>query len=98
MHPPSEFGSYISDPASYDLWWDAQTLSIAPEGSARPGQEVRAQTAALGKRWPVSVRVEMVDDSERRIHLKTVLPLGITAHNHISCVPLDETNCRVSFG
>ena len=99
VHAPADHVWHLlSQPCNYDLWWDAKTLSIKPEGPARPGQQVQAQTVGLGRRWPIGIRVEMVDESKRQIRFTTALPLGITGHNHISCVPIDEANCRVSFG
>ena len=90
--------TFVSEPANYALWWDAQTRSIVPEGAVSPGQKIYAQTTALGKHWNVNVTVEEVDEAKRQIHLTTVLPWGITVHNHIACIPLDDAHCRVSFG
>ena len=99
VHAPAErVWRLLSQPHNYALWYDAQTLSITPEGPATPGQQVRAQTREFGRWWSIDIEVEMVDESKRQIRFKTALPLGITGHNHISCVPLDEDNCRVSFG
>ena len=118
IHAPVErVWSFVSEPANYDLWWDAQShwsflseptnyalwrdaqaQSIVPEGPASPGQKIYAQTTALGKHWTVTVIVEDVDEAKRQIHLTTVLPWGITVHNHITCLPLDAAHCRVSFG
>ncbi len=88
----------LSDPASYALWWDAQTYSIVPEGPAQAGQKIYAQTRGLGRQWDVRIIVEKVDPSAHQIHLKTMLPLGITVYNHITCVPLNNSTCRVTFG
>jgi hypothetical protein len=96
--PVERVWSFLSEPANYALWWDAQTRSIVPEGTASPGQKIYAQTTALGKRWPVTVLVKDVDEAKRQIQLTTVLPLGITVHNHITCLALDPAHCRVSFG
>lgn len=95
--PAGRVWHLLSQPHNYALWYDAQTLSISPEGPAKPGQQIRAQTTAIGRRWTIGIRVEMVDEPKRQIRFKTALPFGITGHNHISCVPLDEANCRVSF-
>ena len=88
----------LSEPASYALWWDAQTRSIVPEGVAQPGQRICAQSKALGRRWDVNIIVEQVDEVKHHIDLTTMLPLGITVHNHITCTPLGEATCRVAFG
>ena len=93
--PVERVWSFLSEPTNYALWWDAQTRSIVPEGRASPGQKIYAQ---IGKHWTVTVIVEDVDEGNRQIHLTTVLPWGITAHNHITCLPLDPAHCRVSFG
>ncbi len=99
VHAPAErVWSLLADPANYALWWDAQTRAIVPEGPARPGQEVYAQTAALGRQWDVKVLVRQVDEHKRQIDLTTMLPFGITVRNHITRIPLDAGRCRVSFG
>ena len=88
----------LSEPASYASWWDAQTRSIIPDGTAEVGQEIYAQTRGLGKQWDVLIRVEMVDETRHQIALTTMLPLGITVYNHLACSPLDPATCRVTFG
>lgn len=94
--PVERVWSFLSEPANYALWWDAR--SIVPEGPAFPGQKIYAQTTALGKNWNVNVMVEELDEAKHQIHLTTVLPWGITVHNHITCIALDYARCRVSFG
>ena len=96
--PIEKVWGYLSEPANYALWWDAQTLSITPEGHAQAGQRVRAQTTEFGRKWNVNLSVEKIDDARHQIDLTTQLPFGITVKNHISCVPIDNTSCRVSFG
>jgi len=88
----------LADTASYALWWDAQTCSIAPPGLAHPGQKIYAQSSAFGKRWEVHIIVNSVDATKHQIDLTTELPLGITVHNHIACSALNPTQCRVAFG
>ncbi len=100
VHAPAErVWELVSEPANYALWWDARLRIIAPAGRARPGQQVEAQRAALGRLWNVvHITVEDIDHARRVLDLTTRLPFGITVHNHITCVPLDATSCRVSFG
>ena len=89
----------LSEPANYDQWWDAQTGAITPPGSAQAGQRIEAGPTVLGRHWNViNITVESVDHARRVIELTTRLPFGITVHNHIGCVALDATTCRVSFG
>jgi uncharacterized protein YndB with AHSA1/START domain len=99
IHAPVErVWQLLVEPAHYALWWDAQTRSIDPAGSARAGQRIEAETIAFGLRWPVRIVVESVDPGRRQIQLTTQLPFGITVHNHIVCAALDRATCRVTFG
>jgi uncharacterized protein YndB with AHSA1/START domain len=97
--PVERVWSLLADPHQYSLWWDAQTLSIEPDGPAQPGQVIHAQSRALGRWWDViTSRVERVDPGSHQINLTTSLPLGITVHNTITCVALNPNSCRLSFG
>jgi uncharacterized protein YndB with AHSA1/START domain len=41
IHAPLErVWGFLSEPANYALWWDAQTRSIHPEGHAQAGQKI----------------------------------------------------------
>jgi hypothetical protein len=74
IHAPAErVWHLLSQPDSYALWWDAHTLSITPEGPAKPGQQVRAQAAALGRWWPIDstrliARFRLVETSLSRLY------------------------------
>ncbi len=96
--PVERAWSLLADPANYDRWWDAETRAVTPAGPGKVGQKIFAQTKELGRQWDVNIVVEMVDQVEREIKLTTRLPFGITVHNHIRCVPLENTTCRVTFG
>jgi hypothetical protein len=96
--PLERVWSFLSEPENYALWWDAQTISIMPAGHTSPGQKIHAQSMGLGKRWNVDILVEGLDEQRHQIHLKTMLPLGITVFNHITCTPLNNAATQVSFG
>lgn len=99
VHAPVErVWRLLADPSRYDLWWDAHTVSIVPEGPARAGQQVTAYVGALGLRAAVRLTVQSVEPDKRQLDLLTRLPLGITVQNHITCTPLDQRLTRVSFG
>ena len=90
--------SFLSEPENYALW-DARTRSISPAGHAVPGQVIRARTTALGKGWDVNILVEGLEEDRHQLHLKTMLPLGITVFNHITCTPVSSNAAtQVSFG
>lgn len=88
----------LASPIRYANWWDAQTLSIIPEGPAQSGQQISAQTVALGTRWEVHITVQAVTPEKQQLDLLTRLPLGITVYSHITCASLDDEHTRVSFG
>ena len=90
--------SFLAEPANYALWWDAHTRSISPAGAAQPGQQIMAQSSALGREWPVNILVEGVDDTKHQLDLKSMLPLGITVFNHITCTALNPATTQVTFG
>jgi len=96
--PIDQVWSLLADPAQYASWWDAQTRAIVPEGPAQPGQQVFAQTSALGMRWEIHLSVQAVAPETRQLDLLTRLPLGITVRNHITCARLDDRHTRVGFG
>jgi ligand-binding SRPBCC domain-containing protein len=96
--PAERVWELLSEPANYDQWWELQTRAITPAGPAQPGQRIEARGIGLGRPFKVNIAVEDIDNAKRVIDLTTRLPFGITAHNHIACVPLDATTCRVSFG
>ncbi len=37
----------LAEPANYDLWWDAKTRSIAPEGTRTGGTKSACQSGRL---------------------------------------------------
>jgi ligand-binding SRPBCC domain-containing protein len=96
--PVEQVWRLLADPSRYALWWDAETVSIIPEGPAQAGQRVFATTSVLGKKWKVHLTVQAVASEKRQLDLLTQLPFGITVHNHITCTPLDSQHSRVSFG
>jgi hypothetical protein len=96
--PIEQVWRLLDDPAQYAQWWDAQTRSIIPAGPAHSGQQILAQTVALGMRWDVHVTIQAVMPETYQLELVTRLPLGITVLNHIHCTPLDSRHTRVGFG
>ncbi len=96
--PLEEVWALLVQPETYDLWWDAHTERIVPEGPATPGQVVYAWASGLGKRWEVQAKIEEIDTRKHQIAFTTTLPLGVQAHNRLNCAALDERSCRLQFG
>ncbi len=98
VHAPVEqVWPLLADPSRYDLWWEAHTVSIMPEGPAQAGQLIVAYVKAVGLKWAVHLTVRSVNPEKHQLELLTQLPLGITGHNRITCTPLDQRLTRVSF-
>lgn len=85
----------LSDPARFDDWWEADTESIEPQGPAQPGQVISAR---LGHWLHMTATVDGVEPARHRLDLTTHIPFGFTGHNHITCSPLADGRCQVSFG
>jgi hypothetical protein len=96
--PVESVWELLSEPTLYDEWWDAHTERIVPEGKAAPGQVLYAKTSALGRKWDVTLRFEMVNPEQHQIQLHVTLPLGIVNHATITCTALDTASCRVQYG
>jgi len=92
--PAERVWTLLAEPSRYDDWWDAHTRSIVPAGRAQAGQKIHATNHGLA----IHVAVNRIDEAKRQLHLTTRFPFGITVSNHITCMPLDEGACQVSFG
>ena len=88
----------LAEPALYDQWWDARMERIVPDGKAAPGQMLYGKTAALGRKWDVTLRVEQVNPEKHQIQLHVTLPLGTINHATITGTAIDATSSRVAFG
>ena len=92
--PVERVWEFLAEPANYDLWWDAKTLSIVPEGRAQVGQRVQAKAGGFN----ILLMVEAVDASKHQIDFTTKFPFGITGFNHLTCIALTNSTTQVSFG
>ncbi len=96
--PLERVWSLLTTPAQYGRWADVRIECVEPEGPARPGQIIHASTPALGRRWPVTLVLEDVDEKRYAIQVRTSLLLGVTGHNRITCIPVNASTTRVQFG
>ncbi|MFL5659017.1 MAG: SRPBCC family protein [Ktedonobacteraceae bacterium] len=96
--PVESVWELLSEPTLYDVWWDACTERIVPEGKASPGQVLYAKTSGLGRKWDVTLRVEMVNPEKHQIQLHVTLPLGTVNETTLTCTAIDTASCRVQFG
>ena len=92
--PVERVWNLLSEPANFDLWWDAKTQSILPEGRAQVGQKVHAKAGGFN----IFLAIEGVDESQHKIDFMSKFPFGITGFNHITCTQLPDATTQVSFG
>ncbi len=96
--PVERVWALLVDPAGYGRWTDGRVESLEPPGSAQPGQVFTVSAPAFGKRWRVSFAIQHVDAARHQIRFRVTLPFGVVEDSQITCTPLDERSCRVSYG
>jgi hypothetical protein len=96
--PVERVWAMLMDPAGYSQWTDGTVESIEPPGLARPGQVFTVSAQALGRRWRVGFAVDQIDAARHQIGFRVTLPFGVVEHSQITCTPLDERSCWVSYG
>ncbi len=92
--PVERVWELLSEPANYDLWWDAKMQSIIPDGHAQAGQRVHAKAGG----FHILLTVDAVDESKHKIDFTSKFPFGITGFNHLTCTALPNSTTQVSFG
>ena len=92
--PIERVWEFLAEPANYDLWWDAKTHSIVPEGRAQVRQRVHAKAGGFN----ILLTVDAVDEPKHKIDFTTKFPFGITGFNHLTCTGLSNSTTQVSFG
>lgn len=93
--PAERVWGILLEPEGYASWWDAETVAVVPPGPAAPGQEVRAVGRALGRAWPLRLRVTEV--GEMVLSLRSELPFGLRGDHRIGVRP-QGAGCLLSFG
>lgn len=96
--PVNSVWELLSDPTLYDIWWDARTERIEPEGKATPGQILYANTSAFGRTWALTLTVQAVNPDKHRVQIDAALPLGTINHATITATAIDATTSFVQFG
>ncbi len=59
--PIEDVWEILSDTTLYEDWWEARAERIVPEGKAVPGQMIDLATTGLGRKWVMTLRIEMVN-------------------------------------
>jgi carbon monoxide dehydrogenase subunit G len=96
--PVERIWALLADPAQYGQWIDGTVDVVEPAGPAQPGQVLTVTTSALGRRWRVRIAIEDVDADRHQIRFQVKLPFGVLEDSTITCTPLAERSCQVSYG
>ncbi|HUE17858.1 MAG TPA: SRPBCC family protein [Planctomycetaceae bacterium] len=86
----------LTEFAGWGKFYDVRVISVEPPGPAAIGQQMRGES---GPRWlHLGVSFEFTRiETHRKLELDIKLPLGITVHEDLDCVPLDDHRCRVNY-
>jgi hypothetical protein len=96
--PVEKVWRMLENTANYDVWWDARTERLDPPGPAQAGQTLYASSQEFGRRWPLTLTLELVDAEKHQLRFRSTLPFGMSMVNHISCGQVNETTTRLQFG
>jgi hypothetical protein len=77
--------------------YNVRVISVEPPGPAAKGQRMLAEP---GPRWlhlGMSFEYTLIDEMHYKLELDARFPLGITVHEVLDCVPLEDGRCRVNY-
>ena len=94
--PVESVWEILSDTTLYEAWWETRAEHIMPTGKAVPGQMIYLETSGLGRKWVMTLRIEMVNPEKHQILFNGEL-LGSISHNAITCTAINATSCQVQY-
>ena len=87
----------LTDISGWGSIFDLRVVSVEPPGPAARGQRMLAQK---GPRWlhlGGSFEYTFLDETHYELEMDVKLPLGLTVHEALDCVPLEDERCRVNY-
>jgi hypothetical protein len=87
----------LTNISGWGSFFDVRVKTVEPPGAAAQGQRMLGES---GPRWlnlGVSFEYTLIDEPHHALELDVRLPLGITVHESLDCVPLDGSRCRVNY-
>ena len=89
--------SLLTDLSGWGNFFDVRVTSVEPPGRASKGQRMLGES---GPRWlhlGVSFEFTLIDEHHHKLEFAVKLPLGISVHEALDCVPLEGGRCRVNY-
>jgi hypothetical protein len=83
--------------AGWGDFYDVRVLSVEPPGPAVVGQRMRGESGPRWLRLGICFEHTLVDNAHHKLEFEGRLPLGLTVHESLDCVPLDSQRCRVNY-
>ena len=87
----------LTEPTGWGGFFDIRNVHVDPPGPARVGQRVQARSGPRWLRLKIGFSFTRVDPADHRLGIDVRLPLGVTVREDLSCAPLGDDRCRVSY-
>jgi hypothetical protein len=87
----------ITNLSGWGRIFDFRVTSVEPPGPAVKGQRMLGEK---GPRWlhlGMSFEYRLIDETHYKLEMDARFPLGITVHEALDCVPLEDGRCRVHY-
>jgi hypothetical protein len=87
----------LTNISGWGRFFNVRVISVEPPGPAVKGQRMLGEA---GPRWlhlVLSFQYTLVDAANYKLELDARLPIGITVHEAMDCVPLEGDRCRVNY-
>jgi len=87
----------LTNISGWGSFFDVRVISVEPPGLAAKGQRMIGES---GPRWlhlVVSFEYTLIDATHYKLEMDARLPIGITVHEAMDCVPLEDGRCRVNY-
>ena len=95
--PVSVVWKLLTNISGWGSFFDVRVTGVEPPGPAIKGQRMIGES---GPRWlhlGVSFEYTLIDEPHHKLEMDATLPLGMTVHEALDCVPLESAQCRVNY-
>jgi hypothetical protein len=89
----------LTDLSGWGSIFDFRVISVEPPGPAVKGQRMLGEAVGW-KRWlhlSGSFEYTLIDETHYKFEMDVRLSLGMTVHEALDCVPLEDGRCRVNY-
>ena len=87
----------LTEPAHWSSFYDLHVIRVEPPGPARVGQRIFGESGPQWLHLAVTLTYTAIDVSQRGLRLEVQMPLGIAVREELSCSPISDIQCRVSY-